>query len=282
MSPLLPDNPRFWLGAPREPGEPELIKGLLHRHAALCITGETDVGKTLVGLEIAHSLLTGEPLWGKLEPTKRLREITYIMGEHDRETIQTLWVLLGLETPKGFWVIPPPGKRIVARGESVQDTLVTYRAWCTGSDLIAFDPLSAFASGEDVENDNSQMRAVIEGMETIAKPGALMVMAHMGKMSFDPKAGKYIRRESYATRGASAVEDAVVDCFYMEKDPEHAGFVLKRRKFKGQAPHYYRLSRDPVTLRHTLIAKGRTEAELRAIRAEAAKGRREQSAANPG
>ena len=266
MSPLIPTNPRFWIGAPPEPGEPELLKGLLHRHSALLITGETNVGKTLVALELAHALLTGEPLWGKLEPTKRLSQITYIMGEHDKESIQALWGLLGFTSPNGFWVLPPPGKKIVARGELVQDTLRTYRTWCEGADLAIFDPLAAFASGVDVENDNAQMRSVVEGMETLIAPGALTILAHMGKMAFDPKAGKYIRRESYATRGASSVEDAVLDCFYMEKDTEHEGYKLRRRKYKGQAPSFYRLARHPTTLRHTLLAQGPTEAQLRATR----------------
>lgn len=265
-------NPRFWIGAPRDPGEPELIPGLLHRHACLLITGETNIGKTLMGLEIAHSLLTGIPLWGKLKPTRTLKQITFIMGEHDKETLQTQWDLLGFSPPEGLWIIPPPGRRLVARGDTMLGNLELYREWCQGSDLVMFDPLGAFASGEDIENDNAQMRAVIVAMETIAAPGALLAFAHMGKPTYDPKEGRYRRRETYATRGGSAIEDAILDCFYLEKDTEHEGYKLRRRKYKGQAPSFYRLARDPVTLRHTLLAQGPTEAQLRATRIAARQG----------
>lgn len=262
-------NPRFWLGEPPEPGVPDLIPGLLKRHARLLITGETNVGKTLVGLELAYTLLTGEPLWGSLVPTHSVAQITYVMGEHDKEYLKEQWALLGLTAPEGFWVLPPPGKRLVARGDTMVGHQELYRQWCQGSGVVIFDPLGAFASGQDVENDNALMRSAIDAMEIVAAPGALVVLAHMGKPTFDPKEGRFKRRESYATRGGSAIEDAVTECFYMEKDPEHDAYLLRRRKYKGQAPHFYRLSRDAVSLRHTLIAKGLTDAEKRDLKSKA-------------
>ena len=268
-------NPRFWIGAPREPGEPELIPGFLHRHACLLITGETNIGKTLVGLEIAYTLLTGTPLWGKLKPTRVLKYVTFIMGEHDKETLQTQWALLGFDPPEGLWVIPPPGRRLVAHGDTMVGNLDLYREWCQGSDLVMFDPLGAFASGEDIENDNAQMRAVISAMEVIAAPGALIAFAHMGKPAYDPKEGRYRQRETYATRGGSAIEDAVLDCFYMEADTDHGGYKLRQRKYKGSAPSFYRLTRDPATLRHTLVGQGATSSQLLAQRKAAIASRYE-------
>ena len=265
---LLPSNPRFWLGEPPEPGEPELIPGLLKRHGHLLITGETNVGKTLIGLEIAHSLLTGEPLWGKLAPTQTVGQVTYVMGEHDKEYLKAQWRLLGLTAPPGFWGLPPPGKRLIARGDTMLANLETYREWCSGSGAVIFDPLGAFAAGEDVENDNAQMRAVIDAMSSVASPGALVVMAHMGKPTYDPKAGKFLRRQTYATRGGSAIEDAVTECYYMAAQDETT-FRLALRKFKGSAPAFYTLKRDLTTLRHTLHSKGQTPQE-RILHAQAA------------
>lgn len=262
-------NPRFWVGEPLEPGAPALIPGLLSRHARLLITGETNVGKTLIGLELSYALLTGEPLWGALAPTTVLKQITYIMGEHEKEYLKSQWALLGLKAPPGFWGIPPPGRRLVARGETMRGHLETYRAWCEGSGAVIFDPLGAFASGQDVENDNALMRLVIDAMGAVASGGALVVLAHMGKPTVDPHTGTSRRRESYATRGGSAIEDAVTDCFYMERDAEHGHFILRRRKFKGQAPGFYRLSRHPDTLRHSLVSKGLTDAERRAQKVKA-------------
>ena len=140
-----------------------------------------------------------------------------------------------------------------------------------GSGVVFFDPLGAFASGEDVENDNAQMRAVIDAMGVITAPGAMVALAHMGKPTYDPKASKFIRRPSYATRGGSAIEDAVTDCFYFAH--EGATFRLLQRKYKGDAPSHYLLSRDEETLRHTLTSKGKTRRELSEARRAAIRHR---------
>lgn len=264
-------NPRFWIGEPREAGEPALIPGLLNRHGCLLLTGETNVGKTLIGLEIAHSLLTGELLWGALEPVHTVAQVTYIMGEHDKETLKAQWRLLGLTTPPGFWVMPPPGRALVARGDTLLNNLAAYHAQCEGSGVVIFDPFSAFVAGEHVENDNVLMRAALTAMIQVGTPAPVIVLAHMGKPTYDPKGGTWKQRPSYATRGGSAIEETVTDCFYIEKAPAADQFLLTRQKFKGQAPSYYRLSRDPATLLHTLIAQGPTEAQLSAVRSRAGK-----------
>jgi hypothetical protein len=205
-------------------------------------------------------------LWGQLIPKDTVRQVTYIMGEHDKEYLKSQWRLLGLTAPRGFWVLPPPCKRLVAGGDTLLGHQRLYRSWCEGSGLVVFDPLGPFASGADVENDNAQMRAVIDAMGAIAHPGASVVLAHMGKPTLHPTDGTSRHRESYATRGGSAIEDAVTDCFYLEKNAEHEGYTLRRRKFKGHAPSFYRLSRHPETLRHTLLSKGLTTAEKQALK----------------
>ena len=68
----------------------------------------------------------------------------------------------------------------------------------------------------------------------------------------------------------------------MEKDIEHETFTLRRRKFKGQAPGFYRLSRHPTTLRHTLVAKGLTETERRAQKVKAGRVGTKHPAAHSG
>jgi hypothetical protein len=95
---------------------------------------------------------------------------------------------------------------------------------------------------------------------------SLVILGHMGKPSYDPREGKFKHRQTYAARGSSAIEDAVTGLYYMERDQN--GFRLVRRKFKGDAPSFYRLHRDVGTLRHTLTAGGTTQHQLSQIRQE--------------
>lgn len=253
--------------APIPPDPPELVPGLLPAKGQLVITGETDVGKTLVALEMASALLSGQKLWGHL-PTTPARKVLYILGEHYVEVLQRLWQEKAHlpAPPESLYVVSPEkftDHFLVAHGERQGTVVEQVQSWCRGFDLVVFDPLSAFIKGADAENDNTQMRLLLDSM-TLAthKVGAAcLVLAHMGKPSIID--GKEVRRSNYATRGASGVEDAATNIFYMEKVEEpkdHDGglgevgiFRLKKRKYKGTAPDYYYMLRDPECLQHTLL-----------------------------
>lgn len=262
----------LWVWSPLEPGPPDLIPGLLPRHGHLLISGETDVGKTTIALEIAQAVLTGLPLWGG-GPTSSevITQATYIMGEHHESILQSLWQLMSFGGTPNLEVIPPNARRpLVSRGVLMERSRDALKERCQGSQLVIFDPLNAFIAGTDVENDSVQMRACLNAMEDVANGSALLVLAHMGKPSFDPKSGSYRHRDTYASRGSSAIEDSVTCCFYMtpSRTADTRGFKLIRRKYKGQAPAFYMLKRDSVTNRHTLVGRGQTETQYRQMQRE--------------
>ena len=93
--------------SPIEEGPPDAIPGLLPRRGQLVIAGETDIGKSLVALEICSCLTTGNPLWGELKPTIRARKILYILGEHYLGVIQRLWQLTKLPMNDTVWLLGP-------------------------------------------------------------------------------------------------------------------------------------------------------------------------------
>ena len=270
---LFPARPECWIETPPPPGPPDLLPGLLARQGHLLIIGETEVGKTLVALEIAHSVLTGEKLWGKVEPTAIVPFVTYIMGEHHQSLVHSLWKKMGLVVPpKTLNIIPPSERRVlVSHGNLIQGNRDCYRAWCQGSGVVIFDPLNAFVSGQGVEDDSVPMRACINAMGDIAfgNGASLVILGHMGKPSYDPKEGKFKHRQTYAARGSSAIEDAVTGLYYMEADAHNHGYRLTRRKFKGDAPNFYRLHRNPETLCHTLTAGGMTQQQISDLKREA-------------
>ena len=272
---------------PEGPGD--IIPGLLPRQGQLVIAGETNVGKSLVALEICSSLITGIPLWGALEPALRARRILYVLGEHYNEVIQRLWQVTQLPMTDQVFLVGPEqvgyDKWLVTGGRPNPAAVSKFRVWAEGCDLIVFDPFSAFVTGIDVENDNATMRLVLDTMNLVAQGAgaSCLILAHQGK-PFIGKNGREQKRKTYAIRGASAIEDAATNIFYMgtwepenpsdasERMPPGRAFELRLRKYKGIAPPKYVLLRDETTLTHT-IAGGKPAKELERIVLEAKVGR---------
>ena len=246
---------------------PELIPGLLPESGTAGIVGETDTGKSLIACEIGSSLLTGEPLWGSIKPTRTIDKIVYILGEHTCQTVQGLFHRTKLPHAGKFHLIGPehlhPYKALSIGGVAQPIAIDRLLRWTEGAGLIVFDPLGGFAQGLNAENDSASMRTLIDSMSLVAtKNGsACLILSHMGKPRMD-EAGNEVRRQSYAMRGSSAQEDALTHVFYLRKalavKQQHTDgaerFDLSIRKFKGNpSSEVYRLQRDSVTKRNTLI-----------------------------
>lgn len=242
---------------------PELIPGLLPESGVTGIVGETETGKSLVACEIASSLLTGNPLWGHIEPSRTIGKVVYILGEHTCSTLQGLFHRTKLPHAGDFRIIGPehlhPYKALVAAGIQQMAAVDRLLKWTEGAGLVIFDPIAGFVQGENSEQDNAVMRTLIDTMSLIAQSNkaACLVLSHMGKAKMDEQ-GLEIRRQSYATRGASAQEDAMVSVFYLRKSSivktAKERFDLSIRKFKGNPSHdVFRLERDPETQRNTLL-----------------------------
>ena len=236
----------------------ETIPGLLPTTGQLILAGDTNVGKTLVALEIASAVLTGGLLWGAL-PVRKGEKVLYVLAEHHTSTLQGLWEKTGLPTPpRSLWVVGPhefSDHHVLVRGVPQFLVLQQMQAWATECALVVFDPLAAFVRGENVENDNAQMRLVVDSLTGVAERAgaACVILAHSGKPSRGEH-GERIQRGEYRIRGASAIEDAASAVFYMEHGTGGV-FTLRRRKYKGaQEPRTYALARDPETLRHTLVS----------------------------
>lgn len=253
--------------APIRPGPPDLIDGLVPSRGQLVIAGETDVGKTTVALEIVSSLVSGVPLWKELKPNKTLGRVLYILGEHYNDVVKALWKKMGVPMTDDVWILGPEqlsvDKWLVQSGKQNPVAISKLCHWAEGADLIVFDPLSAFLTGSDAENDNIQMRLVLDSMSLVSQTvdASCLVLAHQGKPSIGQD-GVERARTKYAIRGASAIEDAATNIFYMGRADgasavaETRGskvFTLKKRKYKGEARDEYQLAKDAHNLTHTLL-----------------------------
>ena len=219
---------------------------------------------SLTAIEIGSSLLTGEPLWGFITPTRKLDRIAYVLGEHTCGVVQALFHHTRLPHAGDFRLIGPehlhPYKCLVQNGQQQLAAVDRMMKWTEGAGLIVFDPLGGFVQGNGAENDNSSMRTLIDSMTLVAEKqgAACLILAHQGKPRID-ESGQEVRRTIYATRGASAVEDALTTIFYLRKSTlvKQQGnvekFELYARKRKGiTTTEVFKLHRDPETLRHTL------------------------------
>ena len=247
-------------------GPEELIPGLIPRNQEVLISGQTNIGKSLSALEIVSSLVTGLPLWGALQPMSLISKVLYVLGEHHIEVIQKLHRKTELPMTEKVYILGPQelgfDKWLVSQGRPNLLAVEKFKRWGEGCDFIVFDPLSAFCTGVDTENDNIQMRLVLDTISLIAQSSgaSYLVLAHQGKPMMD-QFGREQTRKTYATRGASATEDAATNVFYLGKSDgpimgvarESMVLDLVCRKFKGETPPDRKLLRDPKTLTHTVL-----------------------------
>ena len=264
----------------------DIIPGLVPKAGQVIIAGETNVGKTLAAIEIVSSLVTGEKLWGELEPTCRAKKVLYVLGEHYTDVARRLWLHTKLPLTDEVFILGPEqlnyDRWLVANSKPNIHAIDKFRRWAEGCDVLVFDPYASFMIGEGAENDNIGARLVLDSMSLIAQSAgaSCIVLAHQGKPIMDMH-GREQSRKTYAIRGASGIEDAATNIFYMGRakgDSEAAKaaegdiYSLICRKYKGVAPAEYRLLRDPYNLTHTLLGN-RPFVEVRRLATEGKLGR---------
>lgn len=237
-----------------------LIDGILPDNDMLGIVGETNVGKSALALEIVSCLSTGAPLWGSIEPNRTLKRILYVLGEHRTKTIIDLARKMKLPMSNNVLVLGPEklyaDKWLVSQGRPQIAAIEKFKTWVDGSELVVWDPMASFLLGQESENDNVQMRLLIEAMNNICMSvgAACLVLGHKGKPTMDQSGAEH-RRKSYATRGASGTEDAFTNIFYLNKGEGVNSYELIKRKFKGDVPDEFKLLRNPETITHVLADK---------------------------
>lgn len=260
-------------------GPPDIIPGLLPKDDLLAIVGETNVGKTLLGIEFCSSLITGNKLWGQLQPNIKVNKILYVLGEHRTRKLLQLAHKTKLPLTDKVLVLGPEmlagDKYLVIQGRQNIQVVNKFKRWAEGCDFIVFDPMASFIIGSESENDSPQMRLLIETINEISMStgASCLVLGHKGKPSMDFN-GKEHTRKTYATRGASGTEDAATNILYFNKADSPKGgagnqYELIVRKFKGESPSEYQLVRDPVTLTHRLVDRAKPLSDLMKMEAQA-------------
>ena len=254
---------------PLPPEPPELVQGLLPADGVTLISGPTNIGKSLVAIEIASALTTDTALWGELKAKRKIRRVVYLLGEHTAGTVQRLYKITGLPMGREARIIGPEqlptDRHLIVRGEVNSETVEQYQQLVAGAELIIVDPLSAFIAGANAENDNTAMRNLVDAFQKLGvlNKAPVLVLGHFGKPARDIN-GNEEHRTNYASRGASAAEDACPTVYYLKAD-EGQTYCLSSRKYKGVTPPKRVLLRNDATKVHTLLTSNRPNIEAAKI-----------------
>jgi RecA-family ATPase len=267
MPSIPPIGVRFIDDVPPHP--PELIPGFLPADGVTLISGPTNIGKSLLAIEVASALTTGSPLWGHLPVHHKIKRVAYVLGEHTASTVHRLFKVTGLPMGRDARIIGPEhlpvNRHLVVKGEPQSEAIEHYEKLVAGSELIIVDPLSAFIAGANAESDNTAMRNLVDQFQWlgIQNHAPALMLGHFGKPT-KQKDGSEEHRTSYASRGASSAEDACPSVFYLNEEVGQS-FRLTCRKYKGQTPPKRILLRNEATKVHTLLVSKRPTIEAQRI-----------------
>jgi hypothetical protein len=246
------------------PEPPELVPGVLLAHGANGIIGAKETGKSLTALEIQCALLTGEPLWGAIEPSRVINKTVHILAEHASPVLMGLYRRTKLPKTGKLHIFGPEHlgvmKLLVSNGIRREEAVAFYKTLVQGAGLVVFDPLASFIQGQSAENDNSPMRNLVDTMIEIATSAGAgcLILGHQGKPQIFQ--GRPVKRTNYATRGASSTEDAMTAVHYLDRlsGATFSGnpiFEMRPVHYKGYKRESFYLVRDRDTCRHTLRDK---------------------------
>ena len=220
-----------------------LIDGLLPAMGRGLITAQWKTGKSLLALQLAHSLALGEDFLGL--PTTRPRRVHYIDGEVGPYVMQDRLRRFAEAYPgaaKNIVITMFPQGNMVDAAMAVEDV-----------DLVIIDP--AIKLGYENENDNAQVRKKLDEVSDAAmyRLGASVLVVHHTRKPGREAGSQY--QGLLETRGAGAFVDWVDMAVGMLKvgDEFRVEFVTRA----SAPPNPMILERDEESLTYSI--RGREE-----------------------
>jgi hypothetical protein len=207
-----------------------LIKDFLQREGVTAIAAPVRERKSLIALNIAHALVTGEKLFGHFEVVRKPKRVLYLCPEVSLGPFVDRLRKIGLEDLVGnrfFYRTLSAEGHLRLNDPLFQDTL-------PGS-VVFLDTAIRFLDGD--ENSSKDVRAFADGIFSLLKNGAeaVILLHHSPKDS-----GDYMTLES-AMRGSGDMGAFLACCWGTKlQDPSHpyesASFMsnLKQRDFESR------------------------------------------------
>lgn len=157
-----------------------LIKGFLQCEGVTAIAGPVRERKSLIALNVAHALLTGEKLFGHFDVVKKPKRVIYLCPE----------MALGPFTArvKSMGLIPYVGSSFLYRTLSADGTFgldnETFR-FAVPDSVVFLDTAIRFLTGD--ENSSKDVRAFADTIFSLLKLGAeaVVILHHSPKAASD-------------------------------------------------------------------------------------------------
>lgn len=208
------------------PEQPDVIsRGILPEGGGLIIVGESGVGKSIITLEWAVSLVMEWEILGLEVP--KARKVYIFQSENTlaqvKYRLKQIFEGLGVSNPPDHLFFSRPRATYdLTNDDHINDMIAELKE--RAIDTFFIDPLSSFH--QVPENDNSRMRTVLDKITYISRVtgAAAVVVHHFGKP------GENDKDVEYRYRGASSIKDWADTMISVTRKP-HEDRILRNVYF---------------------------------------------------
>ena len=149
-----------------------LIKGFLQRDGATAIAGPVGGRKTLIALNVAHALVTGDPLFDRFEVSEKPARVIYLCPEVSLTPFADRVKRIGLEEYVGTTFL----FRTLSAAGTLKLSDAALHQYLPGS-VVILDTAIRFLEGD--ENSSTEMRLFAEEVFSLLRKGAdAVVLLH--------------------------------------------------------------------------------------------------------
>ena len=209
-----------------------LIEGFLQQEGATALAAPVAQRKSLIALNVAHALCTGEPLFDYFKVTRKPNRVLYLCPEMGIRSFKDRLQKIGL--------MPYVDRRLFC--QTMNSKELTELSKLTPEELegaaVIVDTAVRYIKGD--ENSSADMRAFSDELFRLMRDGALavLVLYHSAKGT---KESAELSLEN-AMRGSGELGAAVSACWATrlqdQSDPYHSASYLvnvKQRDYESQA-----------------------------------------------
>jgi hypothetical protein len=205
------------------PSAPAWISGgVLMKGGIMLMGGLAKIGKTMLGLDLAHNLGTGGTLWGTDYQVLSPAPVLYIdkeLGEYGfHERVKKRYETLGTPPPGNLYYLSRPRDFYLDTHSGI-DRLAD-EVTATGAKIVFLDPISRCMMGD--ENSNTDVNRLFVNLDRILAdfPDLSFVLTHhFGKPPRGADADDYDPFSPYNFRGASKWFDAPDTLVTFQRQP---------------------------------------------------------------
>jgi len=235
-----------------------LIDGFLVKDSIAMLGGPVAQRKSIIALNIAHALCTGEPLFGYFDVTEKPTRTVYLCPEMGAASFVKRVKQIGL----GGFV----GKTLFIQTMSEQPTVLDELDGELPGAVVIVDTITRFIEGD--ENKSEDMRRFAQKVFRLVKAGATVVLLHHSKKGSSGSLDDGLR-------GSSELAAFVDSCWVTELDDTTKPYEslskmrnVKQRDFESDP---FRLKPTPGSFYLTMEGDPAPEAVIRGKKEQAAR-----------